>query len=229
MNATSHFKDPQVPSWPAAWAWLLGPLLFFLVVRWGLAEPFIIPSGSMIPTLLINDYVLVNKLAYGWRWPFTTRILWQWRQPQRGDIVVFRYPKDPRMYYVKRVVARGGDHVRWEGPQIWVNGQLLPSEPLSGDLWRETAHESQKTYVIRHKPVKMWEVGEITLKSGEYFVLGDNREESLDSRFWGPVPEENILGTVGLVWLSCDQVLDPHVRICHPAFIRWKRVGYRPQ
>ncbi len=213
-------------------------LVLILIFRSFIAEPFKIPSGSMMPTLLVGDFILVNKFSYGLRLPvLNTRIL-DLGSPERGDVFVFRYPgyqceRDgkivrsgnpcfqpfvpaPRQDYIKRVIGLPGDEVSYRNKTLYVNGVEVaqtyvgpytgPSEPgrnLAGarvhdEKLGEAEHRMMTLPSVLGGPEGTWLVPE-----GHYFAMGDNRDSSLDSRFWGMVPEENLVGRAFVVWLSC--------------------------
>ncbi|MBS7661527.1 signal peptidase I [Pseudomonas lalucatii] len=203
-------------------------LAIVLVLRSFLVEPFQIPSGSMKPTLEVGDFILVNKFAYGIRLPVLDTKIIEVDDPQRGDVMVFRYPSDPNINYIKRVVGLAGDHVRYSSDKrLFVNGkpvaeQLLGEEPGSlGSvvLYEERLGEMEhlirkEMHRYRVEPGREWVVPE-----GHYFMMGDNRDNSNDSRYWsdpnipkpllGMVPDRNIVGKAFAVWMSWP---DPKLR-----------------
>lgn len=185
------------------------PVLFVvLVLRSFLFEPFKIPSGSMIPTLDVGDYILVNKYAYGLRLPVLGTEIVPIGLPQRGDILVFRYPENPRINYIKRVIGVPGDIIRYENKQLYVNGEKVPVElvaqipPGIPQIRIYTEQLGDAEYRIQHELRRppdgsgTWLVGE-----GQYFTLGDNRDNSRDSRYWNFVPENHIVGKAVAVWM----------------------------
>lgn len=194
-----------------------------------LYEPFKIPSGSMIPTLLIGDLILVNKFTYGIRLPIINEKIIQVNDPQRGDVMVFKYPKDMSLDYIKRVVGVPGDKITYENKRLTVNGQLLAytqlddylhaetisynkqfSENLSGKQHRILVDETRPT--VRDEQVEDFpnkqacEFGRerftCTVPPGNYFMMGDNRDDSTDSRYWGFVPDKNVVGKAFFVWMN---------------------------
>ncbi len=189
-------------------------LIIVLVLRSFIAEPFRIPSGSMMPTLLIGDFILVNKFSYGVRLPVIhTRIL-DLGEPQRGDVVVFRFPKEPDLDYIKRVVGVPGDRIGYFGKTLFVNGKPMEQVTL-GPYDVSSPHAPGENLVIeedltgvRHKilvnPSRPSIEGEYIVPPGHYFVMGDNRDNSNDSRYWGFVPEENLVGKAILIWMNWD-------------------------
>jgi len=186
-------------------------LLAVLVIRSFLFEPFRIPSGSMMPTLLVGDFIVVNKFSYGLRLPVLDAKVLPLGEPERGDVVVFRYPKQPDVDYIKRVIGLPGDTVRVEGHRIWINGREMPLEPqgrYAGDANLKHAGTTMAFEDLdgqRHKVLLddggYLRSGEWRVPEDEYFVMGDNRNHSNDSRFWGTVPESNLVGKAVMIWL----------------------------
>jgi len=190
-------------------------ILVVLILRSFLMEPFRIPSGSMMPTLLIGDFIMVNKFSYGLRLPVTNYKLLELGEPSRGDVVVFRFPKEPEIDYIKRVIGLPGDVIGYSNKQIYVNGKAVNQEFLSpyegvGSGFNMTGnrlHKEQLGEVSHHilvDPDRLSQYGEFTVPAGEYFVMGDNRDNSNDSRFWGFVPEQNLVGKALLIWMNWD-------------------------
>ncbi len=215
-------------------AWLEFPASFFPVIavvfglRSFLVEPFKIPSGSMIPTLLVGDFILVNKFTYGIRLPVINTKIIDMGSPKRGDVMVFRYPVDPSLDYIKRVVGVPGDKISYQNKRLNVNGVELPtraeadflhrdraayskqySETLDGRAHRVLNDEDAPAFIMSAAPFPQREnciynnAGVIcTVPPGHYFMMGDNRDNSLDSRFWGFVPEANIVGRAFGIWMN---------------------------
>ncbi len=190
-------------------------ILIVFLLRSFLVEPFRIPSGSMLPSLYIGDFILVNKFAYGIRLPVVNRKIIDIANPRRGDVVVFRFPHDPSINYIKRVIGVPGDRVVYKGKVLYINGQPMEQSnerpynaaafgELYGEVWRAT----ESLNGIRHDILKMDrpdpEGAERVVPAGHYFVMGDNRDQSNDSRFWGFVPDENLVGRAFLIWFSWD-------------------------
>ena len=187
--------------------------LFVIVLRSFVAEPFRIPSGSMIPTLTIGDFVLVKKYVYGLRLPVIHKKIMDVGKPKRGDIVVFRYPPNPSVNYIKRLVGLPGDEIEWTAnKKLIINGNPVPyqldapyemndrgGKRISVTQLSETLpdDESHKLIVLQNRT----RPGKWRVPAGHYFMMGDNRDNSSDSRFWGFVPEENLVGKASLVWL----------------------------
>ncbi len=193
------------------------PVVFIvLLLRSFLFEPFRIPSGSMMPTLLIGDFILVNKFAYGVRLPVLNQKMVEVGEPVRGDIVVFRFPKDPTVDYIKRVIGLPGDRISYYDKQLFINGQPVQKTLLGnydgGTQGRDSLGEAQFSEtlgpvvhdILQHVGEPPLREGDYVVKAGEYFVMGDNRDNSNDSRFWGTVPEANLVGKAVLIWMSWD-------------------------
>ncbi|MDD2893831.1 MAG: signal peptidase I [Halothiobacillaceae bacterium] len=190
-------------------------LLVVVVLRSFVAEPFRIPSGSMMPTLEVGDFILVNKFAYGVRLPVLRTKIIPVGEPKRGDVAVFKYPEQPEIDYIKRVIGLPGDRIRYVNKQLTINGQLVPLEKLGtypgdGANGREvgtTVYREDLLGVVHETLQRSGAVGpegEFTVPEGKYFVMGDNRDNSRDSRYWGFVPEDNLVGRAMLVWMSLD-------------------------
>ena len=209
-------KEPVPPSKIVEYARSFFPIfLIVLVLRSFLVEPFRIPSGSMMPTLLIGDFILVNKFVYGIRLPVIDKKIIELGEPQRGDIVVFRFPEDPSIPFIKRVVGLPGDRVGYHNKQLYVNGKPVPRQPAgfytgSGSgaghtgvpVFREAMGDVEFEILIRQgQPSPGWEW---VVPASSYFVMGDNRDNSRDSRFWGYVPDENLIGKAFFIWMSWD-------------------------
>ncbi|MDT8384670.1 MAG: signal peptidase I [Gammaproteobacteria bacterium] len=202
-------------------------ILAVLVLRSFLVEPFRIPSGSMMPTLLVGDFILVNKFAYGVRLPVINRKIIDVGEPERGDVMVFRYPKEPSIDYIKRVIGLPGDRVAYYKKQLFINGQPATQQrqesyagvgagvSMSGtQLLKEDLLGVQHDILVDDGKGSL--EGEFTVPQGQYFVMGDNRDNSNDSRYWGFVPEENLVGKAFLVWMNWDSQADG---------IAWERLG----
>lgn len=187
-------------------------LLIVLFLRSFLAEPFRIPSGSMLPTLLIGDYILVNKYEYGMKLPITKTQVIEISKPQRGDVVVFRYPANEKINFIKRVIGLPGDTVNYENKNLYINNikykKVKKNEhKYLNDFFREEIEifsESNKTksYDILNDNMTPTNDDTFIVPEGKYFVMGDNRDHSSDSRYWGFVPDENLVGKAFLIWMS---------------------------
>lgn len=205
-------------------------LVFFL--RSFLYEPFKIPSSSMVPTLLVGDLILVNKFTYGIRLPVINKKIVEVNYPQRGDVMVFKYPKDISLDYIKRVVGVPGDKIVYKNKRLTVNGksvayQALPDyldeehlsyskqyiEKLPGVTHKILNDERAPSFVPNPDAFPQHELCTYTIDgfsctvpSGNYFMMGDNRDNSLDSRYWGFVPDENIVGKAFFVWMNLSNI-----------------------
>jgi signal peptidase I len=187
------------------------PVLFIVfVLRSFLVEPFQIPSSSMVPTLLVGDYILVNKFTYGIRLPVVRTKVFEMNEPRRGDVMVFFPPHLNDTYFIKRVVGLPGDRIRYIDKKLYINGeevsqellaQLPPSRPryrLKAEQLGESPHEVQNDMLRRNDDFSL------TVKPGHYFMMGDNRDNSSDSRVWGQVPERDIVGKAFAIWMHWD-------------------------
>lgn len=226
-------------TWPQALVSFFFPILLVLGVRWAVLEPFVIPSGSMIPNLLIHDHVFVKKFAYGLHLPFSDRWLWRWSEPQAGDVVVFRFPDNPNVFYIKRLIGRPGDRVVVTDGRIQVNGQPWKLDPTASLDLDESEEDTDSTpqfsyfveegglpHVVRFRnPIGQdGEPREWVVPEGSYFFMGDNRDQSSDGRVWGFVPEKNLIGKAWFIWLSCNEMLESARFVCNPTSIRWDRI-----
>lgn len=207
-------------------------ILLVLVVRSFVVEPFRIPSGSMMPTLLVGDFILVNKFSYGLRLPVLNTRFLALGEPQRGDVMVFRYPENPKIDYIKRVVGVPGDHIRYQNKQLTVNGQPAVQETVGvfigeGSESRMTGarHLQEDLLGVQHDILVMPGDNmfsgdfEYVVPEGQYFTMGDNRDNSRDSRAWGTVPQENLVGKAFLIWMSWDWSKEK--------VVAWDRLGTR--
>lgn len=182
-------------------------LLAVLIIRSFLAEPFRIPTGSMIPTLEVGDFVLVSKFSYGLRLPVTNDKFLDLGEPQRGDVVVFRYPRDTKVDYIKRVIGLPGDTISYRNKQLFINGEPaklsykgMNEESGASKYWEEFEGFS---HMLQHMGRPSQDLS-YSVPEGHYFVMGDNRDASSDSRVWGFVPEENLVGKAFLIWMNLD-------------------------
>jgi signal peptidase I len=202
-------------------------ILAVLLLRSFLIEPFRIPSGSMMPTLLVGDFILVNKYKYGIRLPVLNKKVYELGQPERGDVVVFRFPKDPGVDYIKRVVGVPGDRVVYRNKTLFINGEKIAQIPqgnyigtgsglsMSGaDLRREDLAGVKHDILVVPKINGV--SSDVVVPEGHYFVMGDNRDNSNDSRYWGFVPEKNLVGKAFMIWMNWDSAADG---------VGWGRIG----
>jgi signal peptidase I len=193
---------------------ILIAVLLALFIRTFVVQAFKIPSGSMLPTLLIGDHLLVNKFSYGVRIPFSGNLLIPIGQPERGDVVVFRYPKDKSIDYIKRVIGRPGDTVEIRTKKVFVNGEPFvdPHAHLSSGTMLSAASSPRDNF------------GPVRVPEGRVFVMGDNRDNSYDSRFWGFVDEKDILGKAFMLYWSWD-IEKPLFSLERLTSVRWGRLA----
>jgi signal peptidase I len=222
--------------------WIEYPKSFFPIIlivfllRSFLVEPFKIPSGSMIPTLLVGDFILVNKFTYGIRLPVVNKKIMEVNLPQRGEVMVFRYPENPTLDYIKRVVGLPGDRVEYRDKRLTINGQLIAVDTVddyqyadgglsfvnAARFW-ETLDTHRHSIIINPEAPTLQLAGvkqfpqrencvyneqefNCLVPPGHYFMMGDNRDSSSDSRYWGFVPEQNIVGKAFLVWWNFSEL-----------------------
>ena len=229
--------NERVSGWISELFRTWGPaILIVLLIRSVVAEPFRIPSGSMVPTLEIGDFILVSKFSYGVRVPFTQKVLLDMDEPKRGDVVVFGFPDQPSQAYIKRIVGLPGDIITTKSNTLYVNGvaqtqqsvgafsfvddecrtatvdektetidgrshRILTSANPAGDFGPNTYSGGQKPDYV---PAWRWPDDEFKVPADTFFAMGDNRDNSSDSRVWGTVPRANLKGRAILVWLSWD-------------------------
>lgn len=189
-------------------------VLLALFIRTFVVQAFKIPSGSMLPTLLIGDHLLVNKFIYGIRMPFTGKLLVPISDPERGDVVVFRFPKDKSVDYIKRVIGLPGDTMEIRDKKVYING-----EPIDDPY----AHISTPS-ILNAAASPRDNFGPVMVPEGKIFVMGDNRDNSYDSRFWGFVDQKDILGEAFILYWSWD-IDKPLLSLDRLASIRWTRLA----
>jgi signal peptidase I len=207
-------------------------ILAVFCIRSFLIEPFKIPSGSMIPTLRVGDFILVNKFTYGVRLPVINQKIVQLNNPQRGDVMVFRYPEDPSLDYIKRVVGLPGDVVEYRNKRLWINGVEQPQQAEGDYNYVETGLNfihtekrletlgERKHSVLINPDMPTLHLGSVAefpgrescsydnemvrckVPDGQYFMMGDNRDNSRDSRYWGFVPDNQIVGKAFFIWMN---------------------------
>lgn len=198
-------------------------LLFVLVIRSFVFEPFRIPSGSMMPTLLQGDFIFVKKYSYGLRLPVTETKILGTGAPERGDVVVFRLPSDPSINYIKRVVGLPGDVVTYRRHVLTVNGEVIPLErhphatPADPRFVEQLGDREHEILIIDENHVTPGEAFEVP--EGHYFMMGDNRDNSKDSRYLGAIPETHLVGEAVRIWMHIDGLQWP----------RWDRIGDKIQ
>ncbi len=203
-------------------------LLLVFLLRSFLYEPFRIPSGSLKPTLDVGDLILVNKFDYGIRLPVIHKKIYLLGEPKRGDIMVFRCPYKPSVDFIKRVIGLPGDHISYINKTLYVNGQKALQQFVKNTTDRDDSgmnidviEKQEDFFGVKHAIYQMQnhpndDVKDIVVPQGMYFVMGDNRDGSADSRYWGFVPDENIVGRAKLIWMSWDGF---------KYTIRWSRIG----
>ncbi len=203
-------------------------------LRWSLGEPFLVPSGSMIPTLLVKDYILVSKFSYGLRIPFTKKWLWGPRTPQRGDVVVFRSKEDDYYFMVKRVVGLPGDKivVGRKGERLIINDKPMLQIVQTGvqeegfEYFEEALGNVE--HLVQYETVgSEWDLEqerEFVVPDGHLFLMGDNRDRSSDSRVWGSLPMTNLLGKAQWIWMSCKEDAPAASVFCIGEDMRQERV-----
>lgn len=221
----ANAKDPW---WVEYGASFFPVILFVFVLRSFVVEPFKIPSGSMIPTLEVGDFILVNKFTYGIRLPVINKKIIDINKPKRGDVMVFRYPEDPSLDYIKRVVGIPGDKIAYQNKRLTINGHDVETRRVEDYLHPERLYYSQQfveksegfdyrtlndtdapgfiagAVLFSHRENCLYNNSGVicTVPPGHYFMMGDNRDNSRDSRYWGFVPEENIVGKAFFIWLN---------------------------
>lgn len=217
--------------WLVEYARALFPVvLIVFVLRSFIVEPFRIPSGSMLPSLHIGDFILVNKFSYGIRLPVINQKIIPVGGPDRGDVMVFRYPKDPKLNFIKRVIGLPGDTIGYRNKKLFINGKEVPRiedgeynfsqlklRGTSASRYLETIDDSTHS-ILLDDGLRSRDM-EVTVPEGNYFVMGDNRDHSNDSRYWRFVPESNVVGKAFFIWFSWKSTTGGGVE--------WSRIGNR--
>ncbi|MBL1432789.1 MAG: signal peptidase I [Gammaproteobacteria bacterium] len=209
-NEEELLKEPIIVDYARS---IFSVILIVFIVRSFIFEPFRIPSGSMMPTLVNGDFILVNKFDYGIRIPVIDKKLIDLGTPNRGDVVVFRYPKEPHIDYIKRVVGLPGDEIHYEDKRLYVNGEQVKldaegiypgwsdsNEMKGARVFKESLGEIEHGILLDGRQRSQLDTFKVPV--GEYFVMGDNRDHSNDSRFWGFVPDENLVGRAFFIWMN---------------------------
>ncbi len=193
-------------------------LLIVFLLRGFVVEPFRIPSGSMLPSLYIGDFILVNKFTYGIKIPVINKVIIDLNEPARGDVVVFRYPRDPSLDYIKRVIGLPGDKISYYNKVLYVNSKPVardfvgqykgPGQTFANEYVEKLQGAEHSVLLMPARPNSLQ--GEYIVPEDMFFVMGDNRDNSNDSRVWGPVPKSNLVGKAFMIWMhfSDDLRLD---------------------
>jgi signal peptidase I len=235
-------------TWLQAFASLAGAIIFILAIRWALFEPYVIPSGSMLPTLLIHDHIFVNKFAFGVRLPFASHYAFRFSEPKRGDVLVFRSVENDDMFLVKRVIGLPGDEIQLRNDGLYINGLKAPTAPVAdaeallkdwtpdsrneaiaqNEILEESLpsgkSETVTHAVFRDKEDPQPESSVIKVPEGNLFMSGDNRDHSADSRMWGTLPIDRVLGRASIIWLSCEEAMAQTNQLCNLQTMRWHRL-----
>lgn len=191
-------------------------LLIVLVIRSFLVQPYRVPTGSLEPTIMPGDFILVNQFSYGLHLPLLNKKIVEIGEPKRGDIALFEFPKNRAVVYVKRVIGLPGDYIEYTNKKLYINGKPAPQKAIPGGD-KKTENLSGVSHEILIDPNKnRGQDFYLVVPDGQYFMMGDNRDNSYDSRYWGFVPEENLVGKAMVIWFSWDS---EKYRVC------WERIG----
>lgn len=212
ITAKQRDKDDPEPWWVEYGAGFFPVLFVVFALRSFFYEPYQIPSESMMPTLEVGDFILVNRWTYGLRMPVTGEVFLPINEVDRGDVMVFRFPAQQNVAYIKRVIGLPGDTVEVRNKQILINGQPVPTvlESIPGipvSVRQSTETLAEHTFPTWRTNNRLGRDGQWTVPEGEYFLMGDNRDNSNDSRFWGFVPDHLIIGEAVAVWMHWDKLL----------------------
>lgn len=234
LKELSVISEEESFSWIKTFAEAFPVVLIVLILRSFVFEPFRIPSGSMLPTLLVGDFIVVNKFNYGLRTPIGNVKFFEIGEPKRGDVIVFKHPTEG-VEYIKRVIGIPGDKVEYKNKRIWVNGKVADYQKqdvfldegrphnVFKEVWPKGSAQGDDDYFSHHMMLngriytqhpQQWVVPE-----GQYFCLGDNRDNSKDSRYWGFVPEDKIIGRAFGIWMSWNSDASSWFPV------NWKRIG----
>lgn len=229
--APRRAKLGKTPSWVIEYAASLFPVILFVwILRSFIVQPYRVPTGSLEPTILPGDFILVSQFNYGIRIPVIDRVVIPISTPKRGQIALFHWPPNPKIFLVKRVIGLPGDHIRYtKNRELYINGTLIKHNhpkvmpAIKGDMthplraiYTEDLLGVKHQIVINRGPSDGIDI-DMIVPPHHYFMLGDNRDESNDSRYWGLVPQENLIGKAFMIGMSWDPV---HYRI------RWSRIGH---
>lgn len=255
-NSAQLLKEPQLVETAKS---IFPVIALITLFRSFVYEPFQIPSGSMMPTLLVGDFILVEKFSYDVKDPVWRKTLYSNSTPQRGDVVVFKYPEQPTVDFIKRMVGLPGDRIIYRNKQLFIEKACQPGQTTDcgklemvdmtlkneGEFYQETypqrryteqlgdvAHDILQT-PARREPTHMFykqpgtDIDEFVVPEGHYFVLGDNRDNSRDGRFWGFVPADNLVGKAVFIWMSFEFSEDPNSWLPGwvPVGVRFERLG----
>ena len=247
MGKYSNWNLKSRDFWKEGWGSLFLAVFAAFTIRWALIEAYVIPSGSMLPTLQIHDHIFVNKLAYGIRFPFSETWMAKWAEPKRGDVIVFKFPLDMSTNFIKRVVGLPGDKIYYERGTLYINDKPMEKKAPVTDIdykWlRDADFNSEGRYkdsidnyvhfteqledkehdILLRKGQGNDIFGPEIVREDQLFMMGDNRDNSRDGREWGFLPRSYILGRASFVWLSCEETIPFLSMVCNPLTIRWGR------
>lgn len=256
VDEAALLRAARVPGWIEQARSIFPVIAAVLILRSFIYEPFQIPSGSMMPTLLVGDFILVEKFAYGLKEPIGNNTLLATGQPERGDVVVFKYPEDTRIDYIKRVIGLPGDRIVYQDKQLFIKPACADDDcpdfapvaltfeqagefsQMGTELARFSESLTPRGHDILQNPAQPDRVSlfyrqpntglnEWLVPAGHYFTMGDNRDNSTDSRFWGFVPEENLVGKAVAIWISFEfeRNADSWLPTWVPSDVRFSRIG----